>query len=133
MTTPHEMVNPADLPKAVGFSHVVIATTGRHVFLAGQSGHHADGSIPPDLVAQFGQACNNVATALAAAGGLPEHVVNLSIYVTDVDAYRNSLAEIGPLYRQVFGHHYPAMALLEVTGLFDPRATVELVATAVIP
>jgi enamine deaminase RidA (YjgF/YER057c/UK114 family) len=131
---PHLLLSPAWLPPAVGFSHVVVPTAGLTVYLGGQAGHRPDGSLAGDsLLEQFDQACSNVVEALAAAGGAPEHVVSMQIFVTDAEAYRGSLEEVGEVYRRHFGKHYPAMALLEVSGLLDPRAKVELVAVAVIP
>jgi enamine deaminase RidA (YjgF/YER057c/UK114 family) len=103
------------------------------VHLGGQTGHHADGSLPDGLVAQFEQACRNVAVALLAAGAAPHHLTALQIYVTDMAGYRAMLRDIGAAYRRHLGRHYPAVALLGVASLFDPDALVELVATAVVP
>lgn len=129
----HRLINPPELPEAVGFSHVAIPAQGQLIHLAGQSGHLPDGSIETGLLAQFGQACRNVATALEAAAAAPDDVVSLHIYVTDVPAYRSLRSELGKAYREAFGHHYPPMALIGITELFDPAAVVELVALAVIP
>jgi enamine deaminase RidA (YjgF/YER057c/UK114 family) len=134
MTTPHEIVNPPSLVEPVGFSHVVVAAPGRTVYLGGQTGHDASGAIVSDsLTEQFVRAAANVVTALAAVGAEPEHLVSMQIYVTDVDAYRESLPALAGAYRESFGRHYPAIALLGVPELFDPAAKVELVCTAVIP
>jgi enamine deaminase RidA (YjgF/YER057c/UK114 family) len=133
MDSPHRNVNPDTLPPPSGYSHATVAAPGRVVHVGGQTGHRADGSIDDDLVAQFDQAARNVAEAVDAAGGSPEHVVRMIIYVTDLDGYRKSLGPIGEAYRRSMGKHYPAMALIGVSELFDPRAKVELVATAVIP
>jgi enamine deaminase RidA (YjgF/YER057c/UK114 family) len=133
MTSPHQMINPGGLPRAVGFTHVVVAQAGRAVYLAGQTGHRADGSIAPDLLGQFAQACRNVAAALAEVGGRPEHLASMQILVTDLDAYRRSLKPLGELYRERFNRHYPATSLFGVTGLLDSAALVELVCVAVIP
>jgi enamine deaminase RidA (YjgF/YER057c/UK114 family) len=103
------------------------------VYLAGQAGHRADGSIDDDLVDQFDQACANVADALSAAGGGPEHLVSIQIFVTDAEAYRQALIPIGVGWRRHLGGRYPAVSLFEVGGLFDPKAQVELVAVAVVP
>lgn len=130
---PHRLLNPDTLPPPAGFSHAVVPLEGRTVYLAGQAGHRRDGSIGDGLVEQFDQACANVATALAAAGGGPEHLVSLQIFVTDLRAYRSALNEIGDAYRRRFGKHYPAVSLFGVTGLFDPAAEVELVGVAVVP
>ena len=82
---------------------------------------------------QFDQALENVAAALAAAGGSPEHLVRVHIYVTDAADYRGRLRALGDAWRRHLGPHYPAVALFEVAGLFDPDARVELVGTAVVP
>jgi enamine deaminase RidA (YjgF/YER057c/UK114 family) len=133
MPSPHRTVNPDGLLPPVGFSHAVVAAPGRLVQLGGQTGHHADGSLPNGLVAQFDQATRNLRAALTAAGAEPEHLTALQIYVTDMPGYRDSLEEIGSAYRRNLGRHYPAIALLGVACLFDADALVELVATAVAP
>jgi enamine deaminase RidA (YjgF/YER057c/UK114 family) len=134
VTGPHELVNPESLPPPKGFTHAVVAEGGRTVYLGGQAGHRADGTLAgDDLVGQFDQACANVVAALEAAGAPPEHLVQLLIFVTDVDAYREGLGPIGEAYRKHFGKHYPAMALLGTTELLDPGAKVELVGVALIP
>ncbi|HKP18933.1 MAG TPA: RidA family protein [Gaiellaceae bacterium] len=132
--SPHEIVNPSTLSPAIGFAHAVAASPGRLVFLGGQTSHDADGVVQGDTVAQqFDLALQNVVTALAAAGARPEHLVSMQIFVTDAVAYRSSLDELGFAYRRHLGRHYPAMALFEVTGLFDPAAKVEVLGVAVVP
>jgi enamine deaminase RidA (YjgF/YER057c/UK114 family) len=84
-------------------------------------------------VEQFDHAAANVVTALEAAGARPEDLVSLQIFVTDAVEYRSSLQPIGEAWRERFERHYPAMALFEVAGLFDPAAKVELVGIAVVP
>lgn len=127
----HLIVNPASLAKPVGFAHAVVA--GDTVYLAGQTAQDADGVIVGStIVEQFDVAAGNVVTALSAAGGLPEHLVSLVVYVTDMSGYRAALRDLAPVYRRHFGRHYPAMALIGVAELFDPAAKVELVGTAVI-
>jgi enamine deaminase RidA (YjgF/YER057c/UK114 family) len=133
MASPHRTVNPDGLLPPVGFSHAVVAAPGRLVQVGGQTGHHAGGSLPSGLVAQFDQATRNLRAALTAAGARPEHLTALQIYVTDMTGYRDSLEEIGSAYGRNLGRHYPAIALLGVACLFDPDALVELVATAVVP
>ncbi|HEX9761782.1 MAG TPA: Rid family hydrolase [Acidimicrobiia bacterium] len=127
-----ELVNPAGLPPAVGFSHLAVTTQGL-IFLAGQTGHHQDGSIAPGLVEQFAQACRNVQTCLLSVGAGGEDLVSLQIFVTDLAAYRSALPELGASYREVFGKRYPPVALIGVVGLFDPAAQVELVGVAAAP
>lgn len=126
-----ELFNPPGLAPAVGFAHA--AAVGDLVVLGGQTGTDASGAIvaPGDLVAQFTQAIRNVGAALRAAGSGPERAVKLTYFVTDAAAYRASLRAIGASYREVFGRHYPAASLFEVSGLFDPDALVEIECTAV--
>lgn len=131
--SPHELVNPEGLLPPAGFSHAVVAAPGRTVHLGGQTGHRADSSLPDGLVAQYEQAARNIVTALAAVGAGPHHLVSLVVYTTDAAGYRDALRELGEVHRDVLGRHYPAMALFEVTGLFDPDAVVELLGTAVVP
>ncbi|HJP66415.1 MAG TPA: RidA family protein [Actinomycetota bacterium] len=134
MTTPHELVNPDDLLSPAGFSHAVVATSGRVVHIAGQTAHGPDGALRGETVAeQFEQAVANLARVLDAVDGRPEHLVSMQIFVTDVEAYRSSLQPIGAAWRRHLGKHYPAVSLFEVKGLFDPAATVEIVAVAVVP
>jgi enamine deaminase RidA (YjgF/YER057c/UK114 family) len=128
----HRQINPEGLLPPVGFSHAVVATTGRTVHLGGQTGHHADGSLDVGLVAQFEQALRNLVTVLGAAGAAVDDVVSMHLFVTDVAAYRDAPKELGRVYREVLGRHFPAMALFGVTELYDPDALVEIVATAVI-
>jgi len=130
----HRFINPDDMMPPVGFSHVAVAAPGRLVFLAGQTAHQADGTVAGTTMAeQFAAAIANVAAALAAAGATPADVVSLQIFTPDVEAYRRESRAIGAAYREVFGPHYPPMALFGVTRLYDTAALVELVATAVIP
>jgi enamine deaminase RidA (YjgF/YER057c/UK114 family) len=130
----HQFLNPDGMMPPVGFSHVAVAAPGRLVFLAGQTAHQADGRLGGSTMAeQFAAAAANVASALAAAGATPADVVSMQIFTPDVDAYQAQSKAIGAAYRQVFGPHYPPMALFGVTRLYDPAALVELVVTAVIP
>lgn len=141
-----EIVNPEALGVPRGWNNGMLAPDGARVlFVAGQIGVEADEDVagPPPagavagagarLAAQFQAALANVAAVVAAAGGTVADVGRLTIYVTDMEAYRGSPAEIGAAYRTVFGKHFPAMALVAVTELVDPRAVVEVEATAVIP
>ncbi len=125
--TRHSIVNPPDLPEPRGFSHAVVASSGRDtVYLAGQVG------AGETLVDQFDDACANLLKALVAAGGKPDDLVSLQIFVTDVEEYRASLAGLGEAWRKHFERHYPAMGLFGVTGLAVPEARVELMGTAVL-
>jgi enamine deaminase RidA (YjgF/YER057c/UK114 family) len=127
-------LNPPTLAAPAGFSHAVVAAPGRTIYLGGQAAHDASGNLVGDSIAeQFARAAANVVAALDAAGARPEHLVSMQIYVTDAEAYRGALADLSVAYREHFGRHYPAIALFEVTGLFDPAAMVELVCIAVVP
>jgi enamine deaminase RidA (YjgF/YER057c/UK114 family) len=126
-----EYVNPPGLPRAVGFSHVAVTPQGA-VFLAGQTGHHADGSLDEGIIDQFGQACRNVRLCMEAIGAATEDLVSIQILVTDMSAYRSALSQLGVAYREVFGKVYPPMSLIGVSELFDPEAVVELVAVATV-
>jgi enamine deaminase RidA (YjgF/YER057c/UK114 family) len=132
IASPHEIRNPQTLPTPQGFSHAVIAHAGRTVYLAGQTAQQTDGTVVGTTLAeQFDVAASNVVKALEAAGAHPHDLVSMQIFVTDVAEYQRTSKQIGEAYRRHFGRHYPAMALLEVTRLFDPKAKVELMAIAV--
>lgn len=134
VNTPHRIVTAPGLAEPSGYAHAVVPITGTTVYLGGQTALGPDGGIVgDDLVEQFDVAAGNVVAALQAAGGRPEHLVSLLIYVTDMARYRLSLRELAPVYRNHFGRHYPAIALIGVAELFDAEAQVELVATAVVP
>jgi enamine deaminase RidA (YjgF/YER057c/UK114 family) len=130
----HRIVNPETLAPARGFSHALVAEAGHTIYLGGQTAHDADGALVGDSLAeQFDAAAGNLVRALGAVGAEPSHLASLHIYVTEADAYREALPELGVIYRKHFGKHYPAAALLEVSGLFDPGALIELVGVAVVP
>ena len=129
----HERLNPEGLMEPRGFTHAVAAAPGRLVFLAGQTAHAADMSLPEDFVEQFEAACANVATALTAAGGKPEHLVSMQMFVTDVAGYARRRSEIREAWQRHLGTEYPAAALVEVSALVDPAAKVELMGVAVVP
>jgi enamine deaminase RidA (YjgF/YER057c/UK114 family) len=132
IASPHELRNPDTLPHPSGFSHIVMAQPGRTVYLAGQAAQRRDGSIVAgSITEQFDVAAGNVVLALQAAGAHPQDLVSMQIFVTDIAEYRRLAKEIGDVYRRHFGRHYPAMALLEVSRLFDASAKVELMCIAV--
>lgn len=129
-----EIINPEALGPPRGWNHGLLAPRGgRLLFVAGQSGWESGSAgAPPAFEAQFARALDKVLAVLRAAGGDPHDLARLTIYVTDLAAYRASLSALGEAWRARFGRHYPAMALVEVTGLVDAGALVELEATAVI-
>ncbi|GHB19330.1 enamine deaminase RidA [Streptomyces viridiviolaceus] len=129
-----ERVNPPELSPPTGFSHAVVATGTRVVFLAGQTALDTDGKVTGDtLPEQFAKALTNLLTALSAAGGTPADLARVTVYATDVAAYRAHAAELGRLWRELAGRDYPAMAVVEVVRLWDERALVELDGFAVLP
>jgi enamine deaminase RidA (YjgF/YER057c/UK114 family) len=129
-----ERVNPSALATPSGFSHAVVATGSRIVFLAGQTAHGPDGAIVgTTVVAQFERALGNLLLALREAGGAPEHLTSLTIYATDLADYRAHGRELGEIWRRLAGPHYPAMAGIGVSMLWDPEALVEVQGHAVIP
>ncbi|MGH7565490.1 MAG: RidA family protein [Gemmatimonadota bacterium] len=139
--TRFEIVNPGELGRPSGFSHGIVAPVGgRILFVAGQTAPaagdaEAAGKTDAEgrLVAQFAAALERALAVVRAAGGRPEHVARLTVYVTDMNAYRAARARLGDAWRAAMGRHYPAVALVEVRSLVDPRAVVEIEATAVLP
>ena len=129
-----EIVNPAALGRPSGWNNGLLATAGgRVLFVAGQTAATEGTVTATDFVSQFRIALDKVLAVVRAAGGGPEHVGRLTIYVTDLDAYRASRKPLGEAYRSLMGRHYPAMALVEVKRLLDPGVLVEIEATAVVP
>ncbi|MFF9313022.1 RidA family protein [Streptomyces sp. NPDC014748] len=131
MTT--ERVNPPELSPPTGFSHAVVATGSRVLFLAGQTALDGEGKVVGDtLPEQFARALANLLTALRAAGGSPADLARVTVYATDVAAYRAHAPELGRIWRRSAGRDYPAMAVVEVVRLWDERALVELDGFAVL-
>ncbi|MGK3938713.1 RidA family protein [Streptomyces sp. RP5T] len=129
-----ERINPPELSPPTGFSHAVVATGSRVVFLAGQTALDADGKVVGDsLPEQFEKALTNLLTALAAAGGTPSDLARVTVYATDIAAYRAHARELGCIWRELAGRDYPAMAVVEVVRLWDDQAAVELDGFAVLP
>jgi enamine deaminase RidA (YjgF/YER057c/UK114 family) len=128
-----ELINPAELGAPRGWTNGVVAPAGgRLVFVAGQSGwRDADGPAS-GFVEQFAAALDRTLAVLRDAGGGPTDVVRMTVYVTDVAAYRAARQALGQVWRARFGTYYPAMALLEVTGLVERGAMIEIETTAVI-
>ena len=129
-----EIVNPEALGAPRGWNHGILAPRdGRLLFVAGQAGweNGAPGE-PLNFVDQFGRALDKVLAVVRAAGGEPGDVARLTLYVTDLEVYRRNLKPLGEAWRSRFGRHYPAMALVEVSGLVDRGALLEIEATAVI-
>jgi len=128
----HTILQPAGWTRPRGYANG-IAAEGRQVFVSGQIGWDAEQHIvSDDFAAQARQALANIVAVLAEAGGKPEHLVRLTWYVTSRDEYKAALARIGASYRELIGRHYPAMSVVVVAALLEPRARVEIEATAVV-
>ncbi|HEU5438027.1 MAG TPA: RidA family protein [Ktedonobacterales bacterium] len=129
-----EIINPPGLARPRGFSHGIVTTGGRLLFLAGQDASDADGRIvaPGDLVAQMERALANLRTVVEAAGGQMADIVKLNIFVRDRDDYVAHHKGLGEVWRRFFGDYYPALALFQVVAFFQPDALIELEGMAVI-
>ena len=124
---------PPGWPRPKGYANGISAT-GRLIVTAGVVGwNEAEQFVAEDLPGQFAQALRNIVAILAEDGAGPEHIVRMTCYVTDIEAYRSSLPAIGSAWKEIIGPHYPAMALVGVSALVEPKALVEIEATAVVP
>jgi enamine deaminase RidA (YjgF/YER057c/UK114 family) len=130
---PFDFLQPEGWARAIGYSNG-IAATGRLVFVAGQIGWNPKTSTfeTDDFAAQTAQALRNVVGVLREAGAEPRHIVRMTWYITDKQAYLDSRREIGQAWREVMGKHFPTMAVVVVSGLIEDRAKVEIEATAVV-
>jgi enamine deaminase RidA (YjgF/YER057c/UK114 family) len=128
-----QILQPPGWARPKGFSNG-ISCKGRLVFIGGQIGWSGQGEwIDRSFAGQFRQALKNILEVLAQAGGRPEHLVRLTWYVLDRKEYLASLKELGAAYRELMGRHYPTMAVVQVSGLVENEARLEIEATAVIP
>lgn len=128
-----QTINPEGWPRPSGYSNGVVAE-GRYLAISGQIGWNERYELAGEnFLEQARRALQNVIAVLQAAGGGPEHLVRLTWYITDKNEYRQSLAALGDAYREIVGAYYPAMALVQVAGLLEEGAKVEIEATAVLP
>jgi enamine deaminase RidA (YjgF/YER057c/UK114 family) len=128
-----EFLQPPGWTAPKGYANGICAS-GRQVYLAGQIGWNESQQLVSSAFAgQFRQALQNIVTLLAQAGGRPEHLVRLTWFVTNLDEYRAEVKDIGAAYRDVIGRHYPPMSVVQVAGLVEHGAKVEIEATAVVP
>ena len=129
-----QVLQPPGWARPKGYSNGIATRGGKLVFVAGQVGWSGDGSWrEAGFAGQFRQALANVLAVLAEAGGEPAHVARLTWYVLDKQEYLAALNEIGAAYRELMGRHYPAMTVVQVSGLVEDRARLEIEATAVVP
>jgi len=126
---------PAGWKPPIGYANGIAAPPGaRLVFIAGQVGWNAQQVFASDaLVPQFEQALRNVLAVLAEAGGRPEHVCRMTAYCCDKPAYLAARQQLGAIWRQLMGSHYPAMSMIFVSDLLDHPGKIELEATAAVP
>ena len=128
-----QRVQPLGWAEPKGYANGVLAT-GAQLYIGGQIGWNAQQQFESDdFVAQTRQALQNIAAVLAAAGAAPEHMVRMTWYITDRKEYTARLKEIGQAYREVLGKNFPAMTCVQVAGLVEARAQVEIEVTAVLP
>jgi enamine deaminase RidA (YjgF/YER057c/UK114 family) len=128
-----QILQPPGWAKPRGFSNG-IAATGKQVFIAGQIGWTGEGKWEAnDFAGQFRQTLINTLVVLAQAGGRPEHIVRMTWYILDKKEYLGAIKEVGTAYRELIGKHYPAMAVVQVSGLVEDEAKLEIETTAVIP
>ena len=127
-----EVLLPEGWPRPSGYSNGV-AAEGRMIFVAGQIGWTERGDFDPSFAGQVRQTLLNTLAVLKAGGAGPEHVVRMTWYITDRGAYLDAGKEIGAAWRDLFGRHYPAMAVVVVTALIERPARVEIETTAVVP
>jgi len=133
MNAAMQILQPPGWARAKGFSNG-IAANGKLVFIAGQVGWTGEGEWKArDFAGQFRQALANILEVLAQANGKPEHIVRLTWYVLDKHEYLSSLKAVGHAYRELMGRHYPTMAVVQVSGLVEDEARLEIEATAVVP
>lgn len=126
-------VEPSTVAPPRGYSNGMVHPPGRVLFVAGQIGWDREGQFAEGLTAQFEQALTNALAVVKEAGGAPEHVGRMTIYVVDKHDYLARAKDIGAGYRRVFGKHFPAMSLVQVAALLEDRALVEIEVTAVLP
>jgi enamine deaminase RidA (YjgF/YER057c/UK114 family) len=128
-----KILQPPGWARAKGFSNG-IAAKGNLVFIAGQIGWTGECKWEArDFAGQFRQALKNILDVLKEANGKPEHIVRLTWYVLDKQEYLNALKGVGEAYRELMGRHYPTMAVVQVSGLIENDARLEIAATAVVP
>ncbi len=129
-----QILQPPDWARPKGFANGIAVRGGTTVYIAGQIGWTAEQRFAEkSFGGQFRQALANIVAVLAQAGGRPEHLVRLTWYVIDKEEYLGALREVGAAYRELIGRHYPTMAVVQVGGLMEPEARLEIEATAVIP
>jgi enamine deaminase RidA (YjgF/YER057c/UK114 family) len=128
-----EFLQPADWKRPKGYANGVVAK-GRTIFVSGMVGWDAEGKlVSRNFVEQARQTLKNIVCVLAEAHARPEHIVRMNWYVVDKKEYLGAYKELGKVYREIIGRHYPAMTAVEVSGLIEDGARVEIEVTAILP
>ena len=129
-----KILQPPGWPRPKGYSNGIAVKGGTAVFVAGQVAFNSQGEIEQEsFAAQFRQTLLNTIAVLAEAGAKPEHIVRMTWYILDKKEYLGAIREVGAAYRELLGRHYPAMAVVQVSGLIEDQARLEIETTAVIP
>ncbi|MGB7948458.1 MAG: RidA family protein [Candidatus Binatia bacterium] len=131
---PFELLNPKGLERPVGYAHVAKVTGGTIAYVAGQAPFDESGQVvgKGDFVAQFVQVIRNLKTAAESVGGSPEQYATLTIYITDLQDYLKNKQLLGEAYRKIFGRHFPAITLVQVSSLYNPNCMLEISGVVVI-
>ena len=129
-----QIINPSSLARATGFSHGILVTGGRLLFLAGQTASDANGRIvaPGNIVAQYEQVLRNLQTVVEAAGGTMQDIMKITIFIQNRDDYLAHLKPLGKVHHAFFGTYYPATALFEISRFFQDEALIEIEGLAVL-
>ena len=129
-----QILQPPGWARPRGYSNGIATKGGKTVYIAGQVGWSWEGTFAEKTFGgQFRQALANILAVLGEAAGRPEHLVRMTWYVVDREEYFAALKEVGAAYRELIGKHYPAMTVVQVSGLVEPGARLEIEATAVVP
>ncbi len=129
-----ELINPQGLEKPVGYAHLAKITSGKLVYIAGQAPFDENGKVvgKGDFVAQFRQVMKNLKRAVEGAGGKPTQIAVMTMYVTNVQAFLDNKKPAGDAYNEVFGKYFPAITLVEISGLWNRDCMVEISGIAVL-
>ena len=129
-----QILRPPGWAKPKGYSNGIAVKGGTTVYIAGQVAFNSEGIFEEKTFSgQFRQTLKNTLAVLAEAGGKPEHIVRMTWYILDKKEYLGAIREVGAAYRELIGRHYPAMAVVQVSGLIEDEAKLEIETTAVVP
>jgi enamine deaminase RidA (YjgF/YER057c/UK114 family) len=128
----HTTLLPEGWPRPSGYANGVLTTGSETIYIGGQIGWNEQGVFEQtDFVSQVRQALQNVKAVLNSAAAGPEHMARMTWYITDKAAYMNNIREVGGVYREIMGKHFPAMSVVQVVALIEDQALVEIEVTAV--